>query len=93
MSYEKFDKPQKVSMGDGHMVKACGKRDIQFTMTLVNDKPKRVTMRDTLYVPKLTCSLFSVRATVMKGNAVEFKNGSCMIYSRNGIYITGNRIT
>ena len=25
VNYEEFDKPQKVSMGDGHMVEACGK--------------------------------------------------------------------
>ena len=93
MSYEQFDKPQKVTIGDGHMVEACGKGDIQFTMTLNNDKPKRVTMRDTLYVPKLTCSLFSVRATVMKGNTVEFENGSCMIYNRNGMLLgTGSLV-
>ena len=41
MNYEEFDKPQKVSMGDSHMVEACGKGDIQFTMTLDNDNPKR----------------------------------------------------
>ena len=80
MNHEEFDKPQKVSMGDGHMVEAFGKGGIQFTMTLDNDKPKRVTMRDTLCVLKSTCSLFSVGATVMKGNTVEFENGSCMIY-------------
>ena len=50
-------------------------------------------MRDTLYVPKLTCSLFSVRATVMKGNTVEFENSSCMIYNRNGILLgTGSLV-
>ena len=40
-------------------------------------------MQNALYVPKLTCSLFSVRATVMKGNTVKFENGSCLIYDRN----------
>ena len=93
INYEEFEKPQKVSMGDGHMVEASRKGDIQFTMTLDNDKPNRVTMRDTLYVPKLTCSLFSVRATVMKGNTVEFKSGSCTIYNKNGIVVgTGSLV-
>ena len=32
------------------MVEAFGKVGIQFTMTLDNDKPKRVTMRNTLCV-------------------------------------------
>ena len=93
VNYEEFDKPQKVSMGDGHMVEACGKGDIQFKMTLENDRPKTVTMRGTLYVPKLTCSLFSVRATVMKGNTVKFENGSCLIYDKNGILLgTGSLV-
>ena len=74
-------------MRDDHMVEACGKGDIQFTMPLDNDKPKTVTMRDTLHVPKLTCSLFSIRATcaVMTEYTVEFKNDSFMIYNKNGI--------
>ena len=73
--------------------RTCGKGDIQFIIILDNEKPKRVIMRDTLYVPKLTCSLFSVRATVMKGNAVEFENGSYMIYNRNGILLgTGSLV-
>ena len=64
------------------MVERCGKGDIQFTETLDNDKSKRVTMRDTLHVSKLTCSLYLVRTTVMKGNTVECENGSCMIYNK-----------
>ena len=93
VNYEEFDKPQKVSMGNGHMVEACGKGDIQFKMTLENDRPKAVTMRGTLYVPKLTCSLFSVRATVMKGNTVKFENGGCLIYDKNEILLgTGSLV-
>jgi len=56
-------------------------------MTLENGKPRSVTMCNALYVPKLTCNLFSVRATVMKGNTVKFENGSCWIYDRNGILL------
>ena len=44
-------------------------------------------MRDALCVPKWTCSLFSVRATVMKGNTVMFENGSCLTYDKNGILL------
>ncbi|MCY3928487.1 MAG: GAG-pre-integrase domain-containing protein, partial [Acidobacteria bacterium] len=87
VNYEEFDKPQKVGMGDGHTVEACGRGDIHFTMTLENGKPRSVTMCNALYVPKLTCNLFSVRATVMKGNKMKFENGSCWIYDRNGILL------
>ena len=37
-----------------------------------------------LHVPKLTCNLFSVRAVVAKGNAVEFGPNSCSIWDENG---------
>ena len=86
-NYEEFDKPQKVSMGDDHIVQACWKGDIQFTMVLQNDRSREITMRRALYVPKLTFSLFSVRATVMKGNAVKFENGICLIYDKNRILL------
>ena len=75
------------------MVEACEKRDIQFMMTFEKDRSKRVTMQNALYGPKLTCSLFSVRATVMKGNTVKFENGSYLIYYRNGILLeTGSLV-
>ena len=77
VNYEDFDNPQKVGMGDGHTVEAHGRGDIHFTMTLENNMSKKVTMCNALCVPKLTCNLFSVRATVTKTNTVKFENGSC----------------
>ena len=44
-------------------------------------------MYNVLYVPKLTCNLFSVRATVTMGNTVKFENGNCRIYDRNGLLL------
>ena len=87
VNYEEFDNPQKVGMGDGSTVEAHGRGDIYFTLTLENNMSKKVTMCNALYVPKLTCNLFSVRATVTKGNTVKFENGSCKIYDRNGILL------
>ena len=50
-------------------------------------------MRGALYVPKLTCNLFSVTAIVIKGNTVKFENGSCLIYDKNGILLlTGSPV-
>ena len=37
-----------------------------------------------LYVPKLTCNLFSVQGAVAKGNAVEFGPNDCCIWDENG---------
>ena len=49
--------------------------------------PRKVTMCNVLYVPKLTCNLFSVRATVTMGNTVKFENDSWRIYDRNGLLL------
>ena len=46
--------------------------------------PKRAVLFDVLYVPKLRCNLFSVRAAVAKGNAVEFGPDQCYIRDNNG---------
>ena len=47
-------------------------------------KPKEVTMYNALYVPKLACNLFSVRAAATMGNSVKFGNSKCWIRDRNG---------
>ena len=41
-------------------------------------------MDNALYVPKLACNLFSVRAAATKGNSVKFGNSKCWIRDRNG---------
>ena len=87
VNYEDFDNPQKVSMGDGRTVEAHGRGNIHFKMILENNMPRKVTMCNVLYVPKLTCNLFSVRATVTMGNTVKFENDSCWIYDRNGLLL------
>ena len=80
VNYEEFDNPQKVSMGDERTIEAHGKGDIHFTMILENNLPRKVTMCNALYIPKLTCNLFSVRATVTRGNTVKFEKEICRIY-------------
>ena len=45
---------------------------------------KRAVVYNVPYVPKLSCNLFSVRAAVGKGNAVEFGPKQCCIYDENG---------
>ena len=70
--YRKFEVPEKVSLGDGRTVEAIDTGDIQVNMTFKVSEQKSCVMRGVLYVPKLTCNLFSVRAAVLKGNTVRF---------------------
>ena len=41
-------------------------------MKLKVGEPKKCVIYRVLYVPKLACNLFSVRAVVAKGNSVKF---------------------
>ena len=41
--------------------------------------PKRAVLYHVLYVPKLACNLFSVRAAASKGNSVNFNQSRCWI--------------
>lgn len=47
-------------------------------------KSKPCVIYKALYVPKLTCNLFSVRAAADKGKSVKFSNDKCFIYNRAG---------
>ena len=47
-------------------------------------KPKRCVIHQVLYVPKLACNLFSVKAAAAKGNYVKFGNSKCWIRDGNG---------
>ena len=66
VDYEEFDKPQKVCLGDSRTMEAFAKGNSHFTMVFKMSKPKKVTMHNVLYVPKLACNLFSVRAAAAK---------------------------
>ena len=82
VDYEGFDKLQKVCLGGGRTVEAFGRGNIHFRMVFKMSKPKEVTMYNALYVPKLACNLFSVRAAAR--NSMKFGNSKCWIRDRNG---------
>ncbi len=71
-----FSKPESVSLGDGRTVDAIGVGKVNVTMYFKVSEPKRCMMHQVLYVPKLACNLFSVRAAASKGNWVKFGRSS-----------------
>ena len=83
-SYEAFDRPEKVHLGDGRVVEAVGAGNIQLKMVFKVSRSKPATMYDVLYVPKLSCSLFSVRAAAKRGNQVKFSQEKCWIRDSKG---------
>ena len=60
MNFQEFDEPENVALGDGRVVKALGSRCVQMNMMFPANEPKKAVLYNVLYVPKLTCNLFSV---------------------------------
>ena len=84
VEYIAFDRPEKVALGDGKTVEALGIGNVAMQMLFDESIPKRATLYQVLYVPKLACNLFSVRAAVAKGNSVKFGPSRCWIRDANG---------
>jgi len=79
MNCYEFDEPKNVARGDGRVVKALGSGCTQINMLFPGTKTKKAVLYNVLYVFKLTCNLFPIRAAVAKGNAVEFGPNRCYI--------------
>lgn len=81
MDYQEFEKPEKVGLGDG---KAVGVGNVRMNMLFKESTPKQSTLHRVLYVPRLACNLFSVRAAAAKGNSVKFGHSKCWIQDGDG---------
>lgn len=66
------------------VVKALGSGRVQINTLYPGTEAKKAVLYDVLYVPKLTCSLFSVLAAVAKDYAVGFGSNNCCIWDENG---------
>jgi hypothetical protein len=82
IDYYEFEKSEKVCLGDGRMVEAVGVGNVHLDMLL--ERPERAVMYNVLYVPKLACNQFSVRAAVSNGNSVKFGDTKCWIRDSKG---------
>ena len=80
-NYREFEKPEKVSLGDGRTVNAIGVGDVHVKMEFRVSEPKYSVMYQVLHVPKLACNQFSVRAAAAKGNFVRSRRKLQLIHS------------
>ena len=53
-------------------MEAVGVGSIHLDMLFRVSESKRAVLYDVLYVPKLSCNLFSIRAAASKGSIVKF---------------------
>lgn len=71
-------RPLKVTLGDGHPLKATGRGDVTLMMNMADGK-SRCTLHDVLYVPNLTVNLFSVSKAAQAGKRTEFTKDGCHV--------------
>lgn len=83
-NFQEFSVPENVALGDGRVVKELESGGVRMNMLFQATESKKEVLYDVLYLPKLTCNLFSVRAAVSKSNAVEFGSQKCCIRDGNG---------
>ena len=85
--YHEFEQTEKVGLGDGRTVDVvgAGKVYIQVKNTISSEsRVKRFCIENVLLVPKLACSLFSVRAATSHGHSVKFSKTKCWIRNPKG---------
>jgi len=61
MGFQEFSEPENVALGGGRVVKALGSGCVQMNMLFPRTETKKAVLYNVLYVPNLTCNLFSVR--------------------------------
>ena len=92
-NYPEFDVPETVRLGDGHTVEAYGSGQVKITVRISQNKDISTQLDKVLFVPKLACNLFSVRAVTQKGYTVQFGHSCCWIKDSNGKVRGKGRLT
>ena len=88
-----LSEPQEISLGDGHVLEATAKGSVSLEMLLPAGSSKKCTLRDVLYVPKLSHNLLSVSKASEAGKATKFNNSGCEIFNRDDEVIAfGTRV-
>ena len=77
-------KPQDVSLGDGHVLKAVAEGTVSLKMLLDGGTTKRCSLKRVLLIPKLAYNLLSVSKATEAGKTVDFDETGCKILNADG---------
>ena len=84
MNYQELKTPESVALGDGRTVEAEGVGNVHVQMLFKSKMSYQAVLYNVLYVPKLACNLFSVKAATEKGKVVQFGHSRCWIKDKRG---------
>ena len=75
-----WEKPEEVTLGDGHVVKANGRGVVKIEIECQrSQKVKNCVLQDVFYVPSLSYNLVSVSKATKSGKTVTFDEDGCHI--------------
>ena len=78
-----LQKPQKVSLGDGHELDATHEGTVTLEMLLPDGCSKKCKLSNVLFVPKLSYSLLSVSKASESGKTTKFTKTGCEILNKD----------
>ena len=81
--FHTLEKPQDVTLGDGHALSAIGTGNVNLELVLGNGKTRGCKLHNVLYVPKLAFNLLSVSKATEAGKRVLFHPTDCQIVDCN----------
>ena len=76
-----------VQLGDGRHVKAEGHGNVCLRVTDDKDAERTIRLSSVLYVPDLSCNLFSDRDITDKGNRMLFDDITCALITKDNVAI------
>ena len=69
--------PLDVALGDGHTLEATGRGTVELETKQPDGSIRTCKLHDVLYVPKLSCNLFSVSKATKAGKTTRFSETGC----------------
>ena len=83
-SYTMYSTPEKVALGDGHIVDAIGAGNVEVLVKTSRKVTNLCTIHDVLHVPDLKANLFSVRSAAERDTMVQFGHTRCWLKNKHG---------
>ena len=79
-----LEKPQEVSLGDGHVLEATAEGTVPLQMLLPDGSTKKCSLKKVLWIPKLAYNLLSVSKATEAGKMIQFSESGCEILNASG---------
>ena len=75
----RLEKPQQVTLGDGHELEAVGRGTVYLAMKMPKGKTSQHKLRGVLFMPRLSYNLLSVSKVAEAGKTTKFDDDRCRI--------------